>query len=866
VANILLRCLPVPVLAVALSLADRPPAQEPAPKPAAPPAGQAVAQHPEEKDLATKIATTLVGFARNAENNKVGQRAKQAYDLILEHYDKDNGAARGALGFKKQKDGWEPLPPEKRKKWVDKATYENRFKIQDEWYKTCIKVGTLHRDFAKKLQAAGDLTRAAWHFERAVYYSPMDKEAHAALGHKEGRNFFGTEEQVAFSERMRAIETKAIELAKKDYKVDPLPLEQMPAELVALSEAVPDWMKKPHFNIFGAKSEHFTVWTRGTQENADNCCKWGERAIEFGVYLLGEDKARKLGFVQRASRMYAWRGFLWTAREREEFLKANPKVWEKEGSIDRAKDFANNVWMAKEGQAVVMAKLTPASMHDSMIAYVFMDGLVGARNDGVGQGIIHAATWYMQSTSISRWGARPEGTVADPSLELPDQTNWWLRAIRDQATSSQDVEMHIVAREKLARFRNDVRLKSWSFMTWALAAYPDQWLPFYTSLPDDKFQGPEQIEQLAEKAFGKQLPQLEAEWREWARGDSGVAFSTGYGPPMLPERPSKEEIAVLERLNLVRAQPLAYAIAADKKDMREGSFAGLPPCELDAEASLACEDHSRYLCRYPDQLKWPEAHEENPALDGFSPRGQRAGMSSVIIHLHGNGGVEFAKDSIDGWIGTPYHRFPLLEHNIRRFGYSYLYENDYSIATLDMGSLEEPYDPMVAPRFILWPPPNMKDVPTSFHGIEHPNPLDDQPEDQQDITKTGYPISLQLQQQTAAQLADSDILLFEKRSGGKQPAKMVVTKSDKEYDAWCERAGGKDGKATPIWVHTPRIPLNKRMDLRDVVFCLPKEHLKPNETYQVRVMLQIGSNDPLWCIWEFTTGSQKEGLRLGKGS
>ena len=31
-------------------------------------------------------------------------------------------------------------------------------------------------------------------------------------------------------------------------------------------------------------------------------------------------------------------------------------------------------------------------------------------------------------------------------------------------------------------------------------------------------------------------------------------------------------------------------------------------------------------------------------------------------------GIDFARDSVDGWVGTPYHRFPLLEHNIRRFG------------------------------------------------------------------------------------------------------------------------------------------------------------------------------------------------------
>src|SRR5262249_39989643 len=184
----------------------------------------------------------------------------------------------------------------------------------------------------------------------------------------------------------------------------------------------------------------------------------------------------------------------------------------------------------------------------------------------------------------------------------------------------------------------------------------------------------------------------------------------------------------------------------EQLDMRQGQLEPLPPVDLDAEATMACEDHSRYLTRYPEQhMKWPEAHEENPALEGFSPRGMRAGMRSVIVFLHADGGVDFAKESVDGWIGTVYHRFPLLEHNINRFGYSYIFENGWSVATLDMGSLEEPYDPQRAPKFVCWPAPGMKEVPLGFDGNEMPNPLDDQPESERDLRNVGSPVSLQLQ-------------------------------------------------------------------------------------------------------------------------
>ena len=46
-----------------------------------------------------------------------------------------------------------------------------------------------------EMQKAGD-ARATFHLERAVYYYPLDKDAHVALGHKQGDGFWGTDEQI----------------------------------------------------------------------------------------------------------------------------------------------------------------------------------------------------------------------------------------------------------------------------------------------------------------------------------------------------------------------------------------------------------------------------------------------------------------------------------------------------------------------------------------------------------------------------------------------------------------------------------------------------------------------------------------------
>ncbi|MBX3464896.1 MAG: hypothetical protein KF830_17140 [Planctomycetes bacterium] len=810
----------------------------------------------EEADLVRQCISALGTFASVAKSNKVGQRAKQAFDLILQ-YDPDNSTARSELGFRKEKGTWVEQPPEKRKKWADKANFEGRFKVMDQWARTAIKLGELHRKLGLKLKEAG-AERARYHLEKAVYYNAMDREANLALGYKEGPGFFGTEAQIAMAKRMKEIEMKAVEFARREYEVQELTREQMPVELQNLADNAPDWMRKPNFDIHGARTKHFTVWVRGSQNHANTSAKWAERALDFGVWLLGPEQAKQLRFVERASGAFAWYGFLATQREREELLKANPNIWQREGSIERAKDFANNIWRAKEGGAVAMVRSSPREVQDSLVGYVFMQGLVQSGNEGFGQGIIHAATWYMKSTAIVRWGARPEGTGTDDSLDLPEGANWWMRAVRDQAVSNQDWPAAQVPREKLSRFRNDCRLKAWSFTTWVWAAYPDKWLEFYLKLPDEKIPTLEQVDEVAKAAFGKSMDELDTEWREWARGDSGVAFATGYGPPLLPERPSTIELAALEQINLIRAQPIGYTWESGK-GITDGTWVPLGECEMDAETSIGCRLHAAYVANHPELVEDPTLgiHEQNPAHPDFTRQGQQAGSGNIVTST-GRATERFARDSVDGWMSAPYHRFPMLGHNIKRLGYAHVDNNSLSVSVLDMGSLMEPYDPSTAPRLVAWPAPNMNNVPTHFGDPEWPNPLQHQPEGQQDVTKCGYVVSLQLQNEIAKTLAESGIELWEARKGGRQPAKNFVAPGGADFRAWAERAK----KQVDCFVHTPQVPLNKERDQRDVLFCIPKQPLEANKTYQVRCLLHIGSADPHVFIWEFSTGAQREGLKL----
>ena len=716
-----------------------------------------------------------------------------------------------------------------------------------------------HAKIGLKLKEAGKTARATYHLQKAVYYNPNNKDANLALGYKEGPGFYGTDEQIAFAKRMKEIEIKAVEFARKQYPVDVLPEGSLPEEFQNLIANAPDWMLKPSFEMHGAKSARFKVWTRGSQELANESVMWGERAVDFMVWLMGEEQAKKLRFVERATKSWDMFCFLATSTERKQFLQSNPAILAGQ-SVEDGMRFVNNSWRSKEGATVCVVGGSGRSIQDFVIGNVAMYGLSMQRNTGIGQGIVHAMTWYLKSTSIARWGALPEGTVGEDSLSLPEGTNWWMRTVRDQAVSHQDWQFAQVPREKLSRFRNDCRLKAWSLMTWMVAAYPEKWVSFFAALPDVDKHIPtlEEVEAVVVKELGKPSEVIDAEWREWARGDSGVAYGTGYGPPLLPERPSDIEITALEQINLVRKQPIAFSWA-DGADFSEGTWGTLSECEMDAETSIGCDLHSKYVSNHPDLVNDPDGkiHEEDPAHADFSRQGQQAGSGNIVTST-GRATKAFARESVDGWMSAPYHRFPMLGHDIKRLGYSHVDGENLSVSVLDMGSLTEPYDPATAPRLVVWPANDMKGVPTHFGSPESPNPLADQPENEQDVTKCGYVVSLQFQQAVAKNLGDCSIELWESRKGGRLPEKNMVVKGSQAMAEWASRCKSQ----IDCYVHTPQVPLNKKRDLRDVVFALPKEPLKGGKTYQARVMMQLGGNPPLVFIWEFATGTQKEGLKL----
>ncbi len=296
-------------------------------------------------------------------------------------------------------------------------------------------------------------------------------------------------------------------------------------------------------------------------------------------------------------------------------------------------------------------------------------------------------------------------------------------------------------------------------------------------------------------ALGMDLSAFEAAWKRWFLAPelpSGVLQAIGGGSAEEEVDPATQ--AVLTHLDNIR-----------KTTIDRSLHGFMPPLLADESLSHGCRLHGRYLAKNPEQASaWPDAHEEWPDREGFTPEGSWAGLSSVIYP-----GKTDMKTAIDGWIGTFYHRLPLLDPGLLRVGLGL----DEGYAVLDAGSMVRRFPQLARVRY---PGAGALGVPRRFVP-ELPNPVPGE-----DQSTWGYPVTLQL----AALTVQPDLT-------------MTLHEGDRE------------GKAVPCHYSSPMNPTNPEL-VPGYSYCLmPKAHLKAKQRYTV---VCRGFDDDTEEVWSFTTG------------
>ncbi|MDB5101943.1 MAG: putative S-layer associated protein [Cyanobacteria bacterium RYN_339] len=133
--------------------------------------------------------------------------------------------------------------------------------------------------------------------------------------------------------------------------------------------------------------------------------------------------------------------------------------------------------------------------------------------------------------------------------------------------------------------------------------------------------------------------------------------------------------------------------------------AGLPPVELDDARSQAAAAHASYLRQnVPDRRTTTlDVHTELPTLPGWTPEGAAAAATADI----GWRGDLFL--AVDSWLGTLYHRLPLLAGRVDRVGFATVQGATSPIHVLAFGTGGQP-----ALQPVLYPGDGEADVPINF--------------------------------------------------------------------------------------------------------------------------------------------------------
>ena len=454
-----------------------------------------------EAKLATTATQALLSFARTAESYRCGSRAQEAYRLVLARYDAANKPARAAL------DG-------KGKQWRDDCTDAQRTTVEQAWRIVAKKLAPLHRDLGRALVDAGEVERGMGHLEQCLAYDPVDVKAHEALGHESYGDFHGTAVQIAFLKRLAAIEQKGNDLAAESYAAETLPAEQAPEELVRAKLAV-----------VGAKTRGWRVWTTSpAPETAASAAQWAERAQDLLDFLLTNGPLRRR--VRIDGRPVAWVGLLRTEAEWDAFFAANPQVLAAQ-KLTAAPEGASFHFKSSKGDAAVFRHHESID-GDNIIAHVTMLGFAGGANEGLGQGLVHAMTSLLVGTMNTWFGQQPTTRAGRAEL-LPRDPKAWTERIEEEVRDRKDWPLVQVPRERLESFREAVRVKAWSFVLWLLARHPDAWPKPFEALASDKPRMPEEIAAVFQSELGTSVERLEAEWREWASGDTPIAKAARRG-------------------------------------------------------------------------------------------------------------------------------------------------------------------------------------------------------------------------------------------------------------------------------------------------------------------------------------------------
>jgi uncharacterized protein YkwD len=293
----------------------------------------------------------------------------------------------------------------------------------------------------------------------------------------------------------------------------------------------------------------------------------------------------------------------------------------------------------------------------------------------------------------------------------------------------------------------------------------------------------------------------------------------GKAPPAEPDPTlSKTDKDILARVNAYR------------------KLTGLHPVNVSAKLSEGCLAHAKYLAANHGEMATHglDPHRERKDLPGYSEKGYKAGMASVIASSGGYLQGGWPTGAVGVWMATFYHRVPILNPHLKKVGIGYVLDVNRRLSHVVM-DVQSGVDwiGVINDRErvpVMFPSEDQKTVPVLF-GLgmpESPNPLP--PEAGQSRISAGYPITVTF------------------------PRRVRIRNVTATLAVERNNASESSSSDVPAWVSSPEKPAiqNSAITQGSTVCIIPKAPLNGETTYRVTVKADVAGT-PWTHSWNFTT-------------
>lgn len=580
-------------------------------------AAAAAAQN-DEADFNKKQAQKLDQFAKRTLDKGFPRQAKVIWLQVLKLYDPDDADAHKALGHVKVGTAWNP-DPSFEYPTGDTGTGADASALRSAYDQLRKELANAHRLQAQKWAKAGRDDRARAHWEMVIRWNDQDKEAQAALDHREIGTMTGTALEQTLYERSKAIEKAIEDQTRTDY----------PVETVQGVECPP--LERAQVKYLTVRSQHFTLHGDAEEEaNLKEALRWAERTLQVCKVAFPWQFETEQWPIQWA--------FFVAKDTYKQVLNAH---------ADKLPDLA---WRLEHtstcgiGNTLVGATGNERTLFDAAVRNVARV-YAGFATDGFVEGIGHTFVgWMFNNNRLFAVDLKKqEGTTAseeDREYTSPDFDVWKTLNLELAWKNTGGVAARELPFCDAATFTNEQRIKAWSFCDYVMRRDPkllrdmDQ---LGAEMKKNKQQQPLEFEQRFDAAHEVKVAQLDKEWEDFWTEATGVLKAIQNNTPPLAAV-SKGVEKWLEAFNAARKEQ------------------GATPVTWSTNLSARCHDHAEYLKNNKSERGPLAEHRQKIELGGSHAGSMFAEMAIVETDAR----LGSAKKVFERWLDIPGYRDALV--------------------------------------------------------------------------------------------------------------------------------------------------------------------------------------------------------------